>query len=61
MFIYFNAVHVHAPGTSLIYAVHVHASDFSVEFSFSRDQTTKIADSVLHRRALSGRPTCQRS
>ena len=42
----------------LLVELGVHASNFSVEFSFSRDQTTKIADSVLHTRALSGQQTC---
>ena len=42
----------------LLVELGVHASNFSVEFSFSRDQTTKIADSVLHSRALSGQQTC---
>ena len=41
----------------LLVELGVHASNFSVEFSFSRDQTTKIADSVLHSRALSGQQT----
>ena len=39
----------------------VNASNFPVEFSCSRDQTTKIAGSVLHRRKLFGLLTCWRS